>query len=163
MDFLNNTEIVVTIGFVIFIGILIYVGVPGMITKKLDERAVRIRQELDEARALRDEAQSLLASYQRRQKEVSVQAEEIVAAARVEAEKAAEVAKEDIRRSVARRMQTASEQIEAAEQAAIRQIKDRAVAVAVAAAGDVLKQRMQPGDADKLVERAIGEVASKLH
>ena len=90
MDFLNNTDIVVAIGFVIFVGILIYVGVPAMVTKKLDERAVRIRKELDEARALRDEAQSLLASYERRQKEVSVQAEEIVAAARVEAEKAAE-------------------------------------------------------------------------
>lgn len=163
MDFLNNTEIVVTIGFVIFLGVLIYVGVPGMVTKKLDERAHRIRQELDEARALRDEAQSLLASYERRQKEVSAQAEEIIAAARVEAEKAAETAKEEIRRTVARRMQTATEQIEAAEQAAIRQIKDRAVTVAVAAAADVLKQRMQPGDADKLIDSAIGEVGSKLH
>jgi len=163
MGFLNNTEIVVTIGFLIFIGILIYVGVPGMVTKKLDERARRIKQELDEVRALRDEAQSLLAIYERRQKEVSAQAEEIVAAARVEAEKAAETAKEEIRRSVARRMQTATEQIEAAEQAAIRQIRDRAVTVAVAAAGDVLRQRMQPGDADKLIDSAIGEVGSKLH
>lgn len=163
MDFLNNTEIVVAIGFVIFIGVLLYVGVPGMVTKKLDERAVRIKQELDEARALRDEAQSLLATYERRQKEVSAQAEEIVAAARIEAEKAAETAKEEIRRSVARRMHTATEQIEAAEQAAIRQIKDRAVAVAVAAAGDVLRQRMQPGDADKLIDSAISEVGAKLH
>lgn len=163
MDFLNNTEIVVAIGFVIFIGVLIYVGVPGMVTKKLDERAVRIKQELDEARALRDEAQSLLASYERRQKEVSAQAQDIIAAARVEAEKAAEIAKEEIRRSVARRMQTATEQIEAAEQAAIRQIKDRAVAVAVAAAGDVLRQRIQPDDADKLIDSAISEVGAKLH
>jgi F-type H+-transporting ATPase subunit b len=163
MGFLHNTEIVVAIGFVIFIGILIYVGVPGMITKKLDERARRIKQELDEARALRDEAQSLLAIYERRQKEVSAQAGDIVAAARVEAEKAAETAKEEIRRSVARRMQTATEQIAAAEQAAIRQIKDRAVTVAVAAAGDVLRQRMQPGDADRLIDSAIGEVGAKLH
>lgn len=163
MDFLNNTEIVVAIGFVIFIGILLYVGVPAMVTKKLDERAVRIRQELDEARALRDEAQSLLASYERRQKEVSGLAQDIVTAARAEAEKAAGAAKEEIRRSVARRMQTATEQIAAAEQAAIRQIKDRAVAVAVAAAGDVLRERMQPGDADRLVDASISEVGAKLH
>ena len=104
---------------------------------------MRIKAELDEARALRDEAQTLLAGYERRQKEVRAQAEDIVAAARAEAEKAAEAAKEDIRRSVARRMQTATEQIAAAEQAAVRQIKDRAVAVAVAAAGDVLRERMQ--------------------
>ncbi len=163
MDFLNNTEIVVGIGFVIFLGILVYVGVPGMISRKLDERAVRIKAELEEARALRDEAQALLASYERRQKEVKAQAEDIVTAARYEAEKAAEAAKEDIRKSVARRLHTAGEQIAAAEQAAIRQVKDQAVAVAVAAAGDVLKQRMSTDSAAKLVDGAIAEVGAKLH
>lgn len=163
MEFLNNTNIVVAIGFAIFIGVLIYVGVPGMISRKLDERSVRIKAELDEARALRDEAQALLASYERRQKEVKAQAEEIVTAARHEAEKAAEAAKEDIRRSVARRLLTAGEQITAAEQAAIRQIKDQAVAVAVAAAGDVLRQRMSPDSASRLVDGAIAEVGAKLH
>src|SRR4051794_29074287 len=113
MGFLNNTEIVVAIGFVIFVGILIYYGVPGLLTRKLDERAVRIKAELDEARALRDEAQALLAGFERRQNEVRAQAADIVTAARVEAEKSAEAAKEDIRRSVARRMQTATEQIAA--------------------------------------------------
>ena len=70
MDFLNNTNIVVAIGFVIFVGIMLYFGVPGLLARKLDERAVRIKAELDEARELRDEAQTLLASYERRQKEV---------------------------------------------------------------------------------------------
>ena len=163
MDFLNNTEIVVGIGFVIFLGILVRVGVPGMITSKLDERAVRIKAELDEARALRDEAQALLASYERRQKEVKAQAEDIVTAARLESEKAAEAAKEEIKRSVARRLTTAGEQIAAAEQAAIRQIRDQAVAVAVAAAGDVLKQKMAPESAGRLIDGAISEVGAKLH
>jgi F-type H+-transporting ATPase subunit b len=163
MDFLNNTEIVVAIGFVIFVGVLVYFGVPGMITRMLDARAVRIKQELDEARALRDEAQTLLAGYERRQKEVKAQAEDIVTAARAEAEKAAEAAKEDIRRSVARRMQTATEQIAAAEQAAIREIRDRAVTVAVAAASDVIRAKMGAADADRLIDAAIAEVGDKLH
>ena len=163
MDFLNNTEIVVAIGFVIFVGVLIYFGVPGMITRMLDARAVRIKQELDEARALRDEAQTLLAGYERRQKEVRAQAEDIVTAARAEAEKAAEAAKEDIRNSVARRLKTATEQIAAAEQSAIRQIKDQAVTVAVAAAGDVLRDRMKAADANRLIDAAISEVGDKLH
>ena len=163
MGFLNNTNIVVAIGFVIFIAVLVYYKVPGFIARKLDERAVRIKAELDEARALRDEAQSLLASYERRQREVKTQAEDIVAAAKLEAEKAAAAAKEDIRRSVARRMQTATEQIAAAEQAAVRQIKDRAVAVAVAAAADVLKGGMKADDANRLIDSAIDEVGAKLH
>ena len=125
MDFLNNTEIVVGIGFVIFLAVILYYKVPSMLAHKLDERAVRIRAELDEARALREEAQTPPRGFERRQKEVKAQAEDIVAAARSEAEKAAEAAKADIRRSVARRMQTATEQIAAAEQSAIRQIKDQ--------------------------------------
>ena len=163
MDFLNNTTTVVAIGFVIFVGVLVYFGVPGMITRMLDARAVRIKQELDEARALRDEAQTLLAGYERRQKEVRAQAEDIVTAARAEAEKAAEAAKEDIRNSVARRLKTATEQIAAAEQGAIRQIKDQAVTVAVAAAGDVLRDRMKAADANRLIDAAITQVGDKLH
>ena len=163
MEFLNNTEIVVAIGFVIFVGVLIYFGVPGLLARKLDERSVRIKAELDEARALREEAQTLLAAYERKQKEVRAQAEDIVVAARAEAEKAAEAAKEDIRRSVARRLQTATEQIAAAEQAAIRQIRDQAVTVAVAAAGDVIRAGMRDQDADKLIDAAITEVGTKLH
>ena len=163
MDFLNNTEIVVAIGFVIFLGILVYYGVPGMVTKMLDARAVRIKQELDEARALRDEAQTLLAGYERRQKEVKAQAEDIVTAAKAEAEKAAEAAKEEIRNSGARRLKTATEQIAAAEQSAIRQIKDQAVTVAVAAAGDVMRERMKADDANRLIDSSIAEVGEKLH
>ncbi len=163
MGFLNNTEIVVGIGFLIFIGILVYYRVPQMLGRKLDERAVRIKAELDEARALRDEAQTLLAGYERRQKEVTDQAKDIVVAARAEAERAAELAKEDIRRSVARRVQTATEQIAAAEQAAVRQIKDTAVSVAVAAAGDVLRDRIKAAEANRLIDAAISEVGEKLH
>lgn len=163
MEFLNNTDIVVGIGFLVFLGVLVYFGVPKMLTSRLDARAVRISADLDEARALREEAQSLLASYERKQKEVTVQAEEIVAAARHEAETAAEAAKADIRRTVARRMQTATEQIDAAEQAAVRQIQDRAIAVAIAAAGDVIRARMPDAKADDLINSAISEVSAKLH
>jgi F-type H+-transporting ATPase subunit b len=163
MQFLYNTDIVVGIAFVIFLAILLYYRVPGMLTRRLDERAERIRAELEEARALREEAQSLLASYERKQKDVRVQADEIVAAARRDAEKAAESAKEDIRNSVSRRLKTATEQIEAAEQAAVRQIKDRAVAVAIAAAADAMRQNMDAKLADQLIDASIRDVGQKLH
>ena len=163
MDFLNNTDIVVGIGFVIFIGVLIYFGVPGLLTKQLDKRAAGIRADLDEARALREEAQTLLASYERKQKEVAEQAEQIVAAAKADAEAAAETAKDDIRKSVERRLVTAGEQIDAAEQAAIREVRDRAISVAIGAAGEVISQKMRPGDADALMNASIAEVGEKLH
>lgn len=163
MDFLNNTDIVVTIGFLIFVAILGYLKVPGLLASKLDERAVRIKADLDEARALREEAQALFASYERKQKEVKEQADEIVANAKLDAERAAETAKEEIRRSVARRLATATDQIDAAEKAAIRQIKDRAVNVAVAAASDVLRERIKAQDANALIDASISEVGKRLH
>ncbi len=73
-----------------------------MIGKMLDQRAEGIKNELDEARALRDEAQAILASYERKQKEVQEQADRIVEAARKDAEAAAAQAKEDLAKSVAR-------------------------------------------------------------
>lgn len=163
MSFLNNTEIVVAIGFLIFLAVLGYYKVPTMVLGKLDERAVKIKADLDEARALRDEAQALLASFERKQKEVAQQADDIVAAARLDAEKAAEQAKQDIQRSVARRIHTATEQIAAAEKAAVRQIKDRAVSVAIAAAGDVIRDRISPEDAAALIDSSIATVGAKLH
>ena len=163
MDFLNNTNIVVGIGFVLFVGILLYYKVPGMITSRLDERAVKIRRDLDEARALRDEAQTLLAGFERKQKEVKALAEEIVTAARAESERAAVAAKEDISRSVERHLATTSEQIAAAENAANRQANDRAVTVAVAAAADVIARNMRAADADALIDASIAEVGAKLH
>lgn len=163
MSFLYDTNIVVAIGFLIFVGILIYYGAPRMVTSKLDERAARIKADLEEARALREEAQRLLAGYERKHKEVQALADDIVSAARIEAEKAAEHAKEDIRRSVDRRLKTATDQIAAAEKAAIRQIRDRAVNVAIAAAGDVIRRDLNPQDADALIDASISEAGRKLH
>jgi F-type H+-transporting ATPase subunit b len=163
MEFLQNTDIVVAIGFFIFVGILLYYGVPKLIASRLDDRAVKIRKDLDDARAIREEAQALLAQYERKQKEVRALAEEIVEAARVESAKAAEAGKEDIRRSVERRLKTATDQIAAAEAAAVREIRDKAASVAVAAAAEVIRSRMSEADAEALVSRAIGEAGAKLH
>jgi len=87
---LANTNFVVLLAFLLFVGFLIYVKVPALLGKKLDERADNIKAELDEARALREEAQTLLASYERKQKDVQAQADRIVAHAKEEANAAAE-------------------------------------------------------------------------
>lgn len=163
MEFLHNTDIVVTIAFLVFVGILLYYRVPSMITSRLDARAEQIRRDLEEARSLREEAQGLLAQYERRQKDVKSQADDIVQAARAEAERAAEAGKADIRRSVDRRLKTATDQIQAAEAAAIKQIRDRAAIVATAAAAEVIRDRMSEKEATAFLDRSIGEVAGKLH
>ncbi|RED12041.1 F0F1 ATP synthase subunit B family protein [Pontivivens insulae] len=163
MDFLYNTDIVVAIAFVIFIGILLYVGVPGMVTKLLDERAEKIKADIAEARELREEAQQLLASYERKQKEVEELSAEIVSKAREDAQAAAAQAKVELEQSIARRLDSAKDQIASAESAAMKEVKDRAVAVAVAAARDVITDKMDASRANALIDDAIGEVGQKLH
>jgi F-type H+-transporting ATPase subunit b len=160
---LQNTDFVVLIGFLVFIGILLYFKVPGMLGRMLDNRAETIRKELAEARALRDEAQALLQSYEKKSREVQGQAERIVAQARDEAQRAAAQARDDIRASVARRLAAAEEQIASAEAAAVREVRDRAVSVAVAAAQDLLAGQMTAQKGNALIDDAIETVAAKLH
>jgi F-type H+-transporting ATPase subunit b len=160
---LTNTNFIVLIAFLIFLGILYYFKVHRIIAEMLDKRAAQIRADLDEARGLREEAQTLLASFQRKQEEVKTQAERIVIHARQEAEEAAAVAKADLARSIERRLKAAEDQIASAEASALREVKDRAAAIAVAAAGDVIAKAMTAKDAGRLIDDAIATVEAKLH
>lgn len=160
---LGNTDFVVLIAFLLFLAVLVYFKVPGKVGEMLDKRADGISSELEEARALREEAQTILASYERKQEEVKEQAERIVAHAKAEAENAAAQAKEDLKSSIARRLQAAEDQIASAEAAAVKEVRDRAVSVAVAAAGDVIAKNMSAADSNQLIDAAIKDVEAKLH
>lgn len=160
---LANTDFVVLLGLIVFIAILVYFKVPGLIGGMLDKRGAEIKAELDEARKLREEAQTLLASYERKHKDVQDQAERIVSAAKADASAAAEQAKVDLEKSVARRMAAAEDQIASAQASAVKEVRDQAVTIAVSVARDVIGKQMSAADANKLIDQGIGEVETKLH
>ncbi|MDQ2090699.1 F0F1 ATP synthase subunit B [Marimonas arenosa] len=160
---LANTNFVVLISFILFIAVLVYLKVPGLLGGMLDKRAEGIKAELDEARKLRDEAQSVLASYERKQKDVADQAQRIVEHAKEEARLAAEQAKEDLKVSIARRLAAAEDQIASAQASAIKDVRDQAVQIAVGAARDVIAKQMTAAEGNKLIDAAIAEVETKLH
>ncbi|WP_113911103.1 F0F1 ATP synthase subunit B [Roseovarius dicentrarchi] len=160
---LSNTNFVVTLAFILFVGFLIYMKVPGKIGEMLDKRAEGIKSELDEARALREEAQALLASYERKQKDVQAQADRIVAQAKTEATAVAEQAREDLKKSIARRLQSAEDRIASAEAEAVREVRDQAISIAIAAAREVIAKQMTAAEANKLIDSGIETVAAKLH
>ena len=163
MSFLEDPEIVLMIAFTIFVALLLYLRVHKLITKALDDRSDRIREELDEVRRLREEAQATFAEFERQHRDVQGQADEIVAHAKAEAEQAAEGAKADLAASIERRLKGAEEQIAMAEANAVREVRDRAVQVAVAAAAEVMASRLSADKADALVDDAIKSVGEKLH
>ncbi|MEL6582509.1 MAG: ATP F0F1 synthase subunit B [Pseudomonadota bacterium] len=163
MALLYNTDIVVTIGFLIFVGILLYFGVPKIITGMLDARAEKIRADIEEARNLREEAQGILADYERKQKEVEELTSEIVTKAKADSEANKVQAMADLELAIERRLQAAKDQIASAEASAMKDVKDRAVSVAVSAAADVLAQKITADKAGSLIDSSIATVQSKLH
>jgi len=163
MEIFYDSNIVNTISFVLFFAILIYYGVHKLLFGALDSRAERIRSELAEARQLREEAQATFAEFERKQKDVAVQADEIVEHARTEAREAAERAKEDLAASIERRLKAADDQIAMAEANAVKEVRDRAVQVAIAAAADVLSNRLGDERASALIDDSIETVGQRLH
>jgi len=160
---LRNTDFVVLLGFLLFIGILVYFRVPQLIGGLLDKRAEGIRADLEEARRLREEAQEVYASYERRQRDVKTQADEIVANAKREAIAQADKAKADLAASIQRRLKAAEDQIASAENEAVRAVRNSAVQTAIAAASEVLRQQGVMSDRSAGIDAAIGEVSARLH
>ena len=160
---LKNTDFVVLLSFLLFVAILFYFKVPKLLGGMLDKRSAGIQLEIDEARSLRDEAQSLLASYERKQKEAMEQAERILETAKADASAAAEQAKIDLKDSVARRMAAAEERISTAQASAEKEVRDAAIKVAVAAASEVVAKQLTSAESNKLIDAGILEIENKLH
>ena len=151
------------IGLILFIAIVVYLGAPGAIGKSLDARAERIRNDLDEARRLRDEAQQLLAEYQRKRKEAEQEAGDIVAAAKREADALVAEAKQKTEDYVTRRTALAEQKIAQAERDAVAEVRGRAVDIAVEAAGKLLAGKVKAGADATLFKSALSEVKAKLN
>lgn len=160
---LRNTNFVVTVAFLVFVGLILYLGVPKLLGRMLDDRATLIRNELDEARLLRDDARALVASYDAKMKEVAEQSARIIATAKSEAEAAGAQAKVDLDHAITRRLAAAEDQIASAVKAAEIAVRDQAIAVSVQVAGEVLARQMTADGAAASVDAAIAEVAAKLH
>ena len=159
----HDAEVWVALGFLSFLGIMGYVGVHRTMAKALDDRAARIRAELDDARKLRDEAAALLAEYQRKRGEAEGEAQEIVSGAKAEAERLAVEAKARIEEFVSRRTKMAETKIAQAEAQAAADVRAAAAEAAVAAAERILRQEAKGELAGRLIARGIEDVAKKLN
>jgi F-type H+-transporting ATPase subunit b len=156
-------EFWVALGFFLFIGVLVYFGIPQKMLAALDSRGARIKAELDDARRLRDEAEGLLAEYRRKREEAEQEAEAIIAGARAEAERVAAEAKTRMEEFVARRSQVAENKIAQAETQAVAEVRAAAAEAAVAAAEKILTQSAKGEVADRLLADGIRDVKAKLN
>ncbi len=148
---------------ILFFGVLTYLKVWGKIAGALDSRSEGIRKDLDEARRLREEAQVLLADYQRKRREAEVEAQAIVAEAKLEAERLTNEATIALEDMVRRRTATAEAKIAQAETQAIAEVRAKAASVAISAAEKILVDKVKGSVAEKILTQSIDSVKARLN
>jgi F-type H+-transporting ATPase subunit b len=161
MHLFADPEFWVLLAVVVFAAI-VWKPVRRSILGMLDERAIRIQGELDEARKLREEAEQLLADYQKKQREAAAEAQAIVAHAREEAERIAAQAARDLQQSLERRQRLAEERIAQAESKAMDEIRAAAVDVAIDAARRVIVSELDEQRGAAMLDTAIASLPQRL-
>ena len=161
MHLLADAEFWVLLAVVIFAA-AVWKPMRRAVVGGLDERAARIRAELDEARKLRDEAGQLLAQYQQKEREAAAEAEAMIAHAREEAERIAQQSAHDLDQALARRQRLAEERIALAETKALDEIRAAAVDVAIGAARAVIVSEMDDARGGALLDAAIAALPQQL-
>ena len=163
MQFIYEPEFWVAVSFFIFIGVLVYFGVHMKVASALDARALLIRKELEEARRLREEAEKVLADYQRKLGDVVTEVDNITALATTEAKTLAAETRQSLKEYFDRRIKLAEEKIARAEMEAVREFRSVAVDAAIAAAQNLIAAKLTPDRAKKLVSASIKALKSKLN
>jgi F-type H+-transporting ATPase subunit b len=153
----------VAIAFLCFLGLLAYLGVHRKLIDSLDQRQARIKGDLDEAKRLREEAQALLADFQRKGRVTESEAEAIIASAKTEAVRLAAEAKSRMEDFVARRTKMAEAKIAQAEAQALAEVRSAAADAAVAAAEKILSAAAKGKVAEDLLAKGIEDVKKKFN
>ena len=160
---LSEPEFWVLVSFLIFIGLLVYLRIPATVAKALDERAARIAKELDEARRLRDDAQALLAEFERKRRDAEKEAEAIIREAEADAEAYTAESRRKLSEIIERRGRMAEEKIAQAEAEAVKEVRATAAELAVAAAERIIAREVKGAKADQLLDESIAGLRGRLH
>jgi F-type H+-transporting ATPase subunit b len=163
MELFRDPEFWVGIGTLVFVGILLWKRVPALVVRSLDARAVAISKELEDARGLRDEAQTLLAEYQKKRAAAEQEANFILAEAKAEAERSALESRATIKAQIERRGRQAEQKIAQAEAQAVAELRALATDAAIAAAEKLIMARLDDKQSANLVKRSLAEIPSKLN
>ncbi|MFM2128894.1 MAG: hypothetical protein RL477_440 [Pseudomonadota bacterium] len=161
LPFWQEPETWLAVAFLIFVGAMAR-PVWKKATAALDARAAQIEAELEEARKLREEAQAMLASYQRKQRDAAKEAEAIIAHAEEEAKRITANAEKALAESLKRREALTADKINQAQAKAVQEVKAEAVEIALAATERLLRERLDEAKSDALVDAAVKDLPARL-
>lgn len=162
MALLLDSHFWVAIAFLVFLGVLVMAGVHRLVFKALDDAGAKVQAQLDEADALRSEAQALLAQVTAQKEAADKLAAEILANAKEEATRLQAEAQAKLAEQLERRGQMAERKIAQAEAQAEAEVRAAAAELAAQMAEQVLVARLAGANSDPLIDKAIGQLAGKL-
>ena len=152
----------VAVSFLLFVAFVVWIGLPGSILNALDERSANIQKELDEARILHEEAQSLLAKEKRKLEKCDEEVKEILKKASDQAVLLAENSKKTLEEEIQRKQKQADLKISQARDEAIRDVKSKATDLSVIIAKEYLKENIDDKVSSELVDKSIEDLKRNL-
>ena len=158
----SEPEFWVILAFILFVG-LFAKKIWKISVRVLDLRSARIESELNAAKALRAEAEGVLALYQRKQAEFAKEAEIILAKAREDADKNTAAARAELKIVLESRMKNALEKIAQEEEAAITEVRNHIIEIALAAARTIIIEQAEKTTNDEMLRVALSDIEHKIH
>ena len=153
----------VAAAFFTVIGAFIYLKLPSKLMQSLDEKSAQIAKELDDAKALRAEAEKVLADFEEQRKQAEAQAEQMIADAKASAESTAAEARAAMQAAMERRTKQAEEKIARAQENLEKEARAAITSLAVDAAAHLVATGMTDEMAQKLVDGNIAELGERLN
>lgn len=152
----------VAVAFFIFIAIAAKYVWP-IVGRGLDDRSNKIREQLEQAARLREEAEALLKQYEKQQKQMLAEAKDIVENAKKDAKSIRENAAKDLKASLERRAAQAEENIARAEQQAVADMRTHLIEVATEATRGVVAKQLEGQKDDPAITRALAAIERQIH
>lgn len=151
------------VALIIFLGIAAYAGAFRSVGSGLDARSARIQKDLDDAARLRKEAEALLAEYKQKRIDAEKEAAGIVAQAKADAEEYAAETRRKLAESLERRTKQAEQKIAQAEASAIKDVRNAATEMAIAAAQSLVAEGAKGPKGADLIATSIEAVKTRLN
>ncbi len=165
MSFLLNPQdphFWTSVALVVFLGVLWFAKIPGMVAKTLDDAGAKVQAQLDEAKRLREEAQSLLAQIQTQKADTERAAAEMLKAAQADADRLRAEAAIKLEDDIKRRAVMAERKIALAESQAAGEVKAAAAELAAQAAEAVLTARITGATSDPLIDAGLSQLSVRF-
>ena len=160
---LGNTDFVVLIAFIAFVGVIIYFKAPKFVAKLIDNQIAQIDRQLKEAASIRNDALEMQQNLEQKEQETTEAVKEIKQQAEKGKELAISEAEVAIQKTLDRKLQNAREQILASEEKAKKAIKNQAVDIAVNTASKIIQNSMGGDDRREIIAQSIKDIETRLN